>query len=153
MNWYAYVGNDPVNLNDPDGRRKKGRGVGMVYLVADIGEATGLITSKQAKSMRKIADASQGKIRNNKKRAEDFSPKVKKEIRAEQKDCQKCGTETVSGVADKKGVPPAGNRSEIHHIKQVQDGGKGNKENAENLCHDCHVDEHKKLREEAKVKV
>ncbi len=60
MNWYAYVGNDPVNMVDPTGEHRE-RGAGAGALVAIILEVTGLISPETSQAMINDATGTKGK--------------------------------------------------------------------------------------------
>ena len=90
FNRYSYVANNPYKYTDPDGNRKQGRGAGMTHLVATIGEATGLLTPRQANRLRKIANASQGKLSTRQLRGGNFNKAKSERIQEANGKCEYC---------------------------------------------------------------
>jgi RHS repeat-associated protein len=91
-------------------------------------------------------NAGQAATRTTGRRAEDFTPATKRSIRAEQPNCARCNQPTVHGQADRRGVRPPDNRSEVHHRRPAARGGTRERSNGENLCRRCHIETHRKQR-------
>ena len=60
--------------------------------------------------------------------------------------CRKCGQ--FIGLVNEHGMMiPVGVGAEVHHIELVSKGGSDNQSNLISTCHDCHVEEHRKINE------
>ena len=154
FNRYSYVANNPYKYTDPDGERKQNRAAGMTHLVATIGEATGLLTPKQAKRMRRMADAMSGKLKPKPPR----NPKVtnqrwernKQQNNGETK-CDNCGKPVKRYGQTQSGDKIQPDRGEVDHIIELQDDPTGdNVDNTDLKCNPCHVEKTKREREKRK---
>jgi hypothetical protein len=59
--------------------------------------------------------------------------------------CDDCGIDVKPGEKLEKGDKVPGDRGDAHHKDEFAKGGADDgKKNGELLCHDCHVDKHKK---------
>jgi RHS repeat-associated protein len=88
------------------------------------------------------------------RRANDFSSAEKNRIDSRNASqnggvnkCEGCGQQVVK-VQSQKGVATPSNQMQRHHKKLASQGGPGKAENAEVLCKDCHVEKHRKMRQD-----
>ncbi|HTF94530.1 MAG TPA: RHS repeat-associated core domain-containing protein [Cellvibrio sp.] len=169
LNLYAYVGNDPVNYNDPTGKSRF-RGtldsghvdVALEILVDEaVDQAanktqTGSITNSAARHLQRSnetlrqARASTVKVEKTAsgKRVGDFTRAQKNEAKAEnaklnngQMSCTDCN-KPVENIKSEKGVPTPDNQAQVHHESAINEGG-GKDSKPVVLCPECHKERHK----------
>ncbi len=87
------------------------------------------------------------------RRANDFTSGEKKKIDVRNADqnggankCESCGRQ-VEKIQNKPGVPTPPNQLQRHHKKPAAKGGPGKADNGKVVCPECHVEEHRKLRQ------
>ncbi len=88
------------------------------------------------------------------RRANDFTSGEKKKIDARNAEqnggvnkCENCGRQ-VEKIQNKPGQPTPPNQLQRHHKKPAAKGGPGKADNGKVVCPECHIEEHRRLRQQ-----
>lgn len=88
------------------------------------------------------------------RRANDFTSGEKKKIDARNAEqnggvnkCENCGRQ-VEKIQNKPGQPTPPNQLQRHHKKPAAQGGPGKADNGKVVCPECHIEEHRRLRQQ-----